>query len=1243
MISYKKYYAEQLLQLALALSLLRVDPENYFELGWESRLAGTGVGGWQLEMRAAPLNEYPYANRKALMPLIEDLAHFDTHSNTNDLQAYLLNVHSGDTLPANNNVSSSTATATPTSTSSSSLQLPPQPPETTTTSGSSRSESNSTSSITIDFSRYQHLSNNFQRDTPDSAYYENYEPEDLFLNSDIFTDTESILEQNLADLSDYGEIPLTSNYPLQMLPLKNEPDIPAQAQAIHLPPIEIKRERASTSFTSDLGSLNSPNDTESNPYGFSFSNETAEIKSEIKIEETNSTTALENSSSELVEPKIEPTSDVENDDDDESDDQKPENNIVTAELTQEEMDLIEVLWKQDVDLGFTLNQVATGPQIIKQDEKSQVNADGTAKLNSTDSESPDDIEKLKALLELKNDKNTGQEEDKNNEEEDAWAGIPYTIDTETGEYVFINTTDADDALPSPLADLFLEEALVLPELIDEETVEPSDEEKKNLEVERIEEELKNSSPLDNLESDCYSSGASGGSNSRTCSLSEASDDLDLLCDMMIQTPTTHFQHPRQPPQNYGHTMRQGGYHHHHHLHHHQSRVPLTRAVSMEQRWQDIANLFSFQPGMGMGVGEMPTPHPHYPTHYPYQATTIPQHSQFGHHPHPHVLHNASLADITQPQPHYGQNLGSALSSSMHLTNSTSETDAGATGYKVEQDMMYYSNTSSELNHTADGFLNSILDEDLNLMDMACNEGMYTMRMLDHNTTSNNSSVLGGANNLGLLNTNPMHLHGTSSSSSSGIGGAHSSGSTTVGGHASASGDRLDASSDSAVSSMGSERVPSLSDGEWGDAGSDSAQDYHNNKYGGPYDYSYNSTTSRLVDSQRAPIVAQKKQHMFAKRYFQEQNTTIPALPASTQVPSQIPPTNNSATNIPTTVNPTLDDNNLPTTIKYEYEPYMNTNHLHSHLHSEGAVGPLVLPKPEDQQPQPMTQHHPLADMKYSYSIDFARQSSRTSHHDIINHNHTYTLPHGSGPANPRPQLRDKKIRKPEEEHLTRDEKRARALHIPIAVSDIINLPMDEFNERLSKYDLTETQLSLIRDIRRRGKNKVAAQNCRKRKLDQIVSLADEVKDMKLRKERLYREHDHMINERKRMSEKFKALYRHVFQNLRDPDGNPYSSSQYSLQQSADGSVVLVPRTMNPQSDVVANGPQLSHHHLHQSTQLNSTLASTSASASHSSHHHGHHHQQQQQQQSHHHQHQQQQQQSHHSQHPNQHLNHRPKE
>ena len=47
------------------------------------------------------------------------------------------------------------------------------------------------------------------------------------------------------------------------------------------------------------------------------------------------------------------------------------------------------------------------------------------------------------------------------------------------------------------------------------------------------------------------------------------------------------------------------------------------------------------------------------------------------------------------------------------------------------------------------------------------------------------------------------------------------------------------------------------------------------------------------------------------------------------------------------------------------------------------------------------------------------------------------------------------------------------LCLPISVRDIIDLPMDEFNDLLSKHELTEEQLTLCREIRRRGKNKVS--------------------------------------------------------------------------------------------------------------------------------------------------------------------------
>lgn len=135
--------------------------------------------------------------------------------------------------------------------------------------------------------------------------------------------------------------------------------------------------------------------------------------------------------------------------------------------------------------------------------------------------------------------------------------------------------------------------------------------------------------------------------------------------------------------------------------------------------------------------------------------------------------------------------------------------------------------------------------------------------------------------------------------------------------------------------------------------------------------------------------------------------------------------------------------------------------------------------------------------------------------------------------------------------LNRDEKRARALKVPISTADIINLPIDEFNERLTKYELTEMQLSLIRDIRRRGKalswvfigleqqktnlfpfllsgkNKVAAQNCRKRKLDQIMGLQSEVDTMFSKKNSLESRYEHLAMMREHARDKYTKLYQFV--------------------------------------------------------------------------------------------------------------------
>ena len=46
------------------------------------------------------------------------------------------------------------------------------------------------------------------------------------------------------------------------------------------------------------------------------------------------------------------------------------------------------------------------------------------------------------------------------------------------------------------------------------------------------------------------------------------------------------------------------------------------------------------------------------------------------------------------------------------------------------------------------------------------------------------------------------------------------------------------------------------------------------------------------------------------------------------------------------------------------------------------------------------------------------------------------------------------------------------MNIPFTVEEIINKPMEEFNDILSKNGVSEEIINVCRDIRRRGKNKV---------------------------------------------------------------------------------------------------------------------------------------------------------------------------
>lgn len=148
-------------------------------------------------------------------------------------------------------------------------------------------------------------------------------------------------------------------------------------------------------------------------------------------------------------------------------------------------------------------------------------------------------------------------------------------------------------------------------------------------------------------------------------------------------------------------------------------------------------------------------------------------------------------------------------------------------------------------------------------------------------------------------------------------------------------------------------------------------------------------------------------------------------------------------------------------------------------------------------------------------------------------------------------------------NLSRDEQRAKALHIPFSVDEIVRMPVDSFNSMLSRHYLSDLQVSLIRDIRRRGKNKVAAQNCRKRKLDIILNLEDDICNLQTQKEALKNEQDQCNKAIDIMKQKLQDLYHDVFSRLIDDQGRPVNPNHYALQYNNDGTVLIVPKELVP--------------------------------------------------------------------------------
>jgi nuclear factor erythroid 2-related factor 1/3 len=185
------------------------------------------------------------------------------------------------------------------------------------------------------------------------------------------------------------------------------------------------------------------------------------------------------------------------------------------------------------------------------------------------------------------------------------------------------------------------------------------------------------------------------------------------------------------------------------------------------------------------------------------------------------------------------------------------------------------------------------------------------------------------------------------------------------------------------------------------------------------------------------------------------------------------------------------------------------------------------------------------------------------------HNHTY--PSQSRPTEPRvatARMRAAATTTAEEDEenamTSRDVKRLHEMHIPLRYDDIVSTPVEKFNRLLQNHHLSDAQVQFIRDVRRRGKNKMAAQNCRKRKLDVINDLDGEVVMLQQRRMELQREQALIAHRADDIKMKMRELEEAIMRSLNP--GSRQVQDSVRLQLTSDGALYVVPATNSSLTD-----------------------------------------------------------------------------
>lgn len=143
------------------------------------------------------------------------------------------------------------------------------------------------------------------------------------------------------------------------------------------------------------------------------------------------------------------------------------------------------------------------------------------------------------------------------------------------------------------------------------------------------------------------------------------------------------------------------------------------------------------------------------------------------------------------------------------------------------------------------------------------------------------------------------------------------------------------------------------------------------------------------------------------------------------------------------------------------------------------------------------------------------------------------------------------------DHHLRDMEAFTRAEIPFSYEEVIQASNEAFKEMRTSCSLTDNQINVMLDVRKRASNRIAAERCRRLKLATRDELAEQLASLRLERQLLQRQVVQARQRKQKASDALLEEQKRVLLLLRDSDGNQLKYTDWRIRLTHDDEVVVV--------------------------------------------------------------------------------------